>query len=40
VFDASGRDFALFGEADYITAAALDDPELEGFGLEVGVLIA
>ena len=39
VFDVGGRDFALFGEADYITAAALDDPELEGFGLEVGALI-
>jgi len=36
VFDAGGRAFALFGEADYITAAALDDPELEGFALEVG----
>lgn len=40
VFDAGGRDFALFGEADYIHAAALDDPELEGFRLEVGPLIA
>ncbi len=39
-FDAGGRDFALFGEADYINAAALDDSELEGFGLEVGALIA
>lgn len=36
VFDAGGRALALFGEADYITAAALDDPELEGFALEVG----
>ena len=39
MLDAGGGDFALFGEADYINAAALDDPELEGFGLEVGALI-
>ena len=39
VFDAGGRDFALFGEADYINAAALDDPELENFRLVVGALI-
>ena len=38
VFDAGGRDFALFGEADYINAAALDDPELENFRLVVGAL--
>ena len=36
VFDANGRDFALFGEADYIWAAPLDDPELEDFRLEIG----
>lgn len=36
VFDVGERRFALFGEADYITAAALDDPELVSFGLEVG----
>ena len=40
VFDVGGRDFALFGEADFIHAAALDDPELEDFRLEVGPLIA
>lgn len=39
VFDAGGVDFALIGEADYITAAALDDPELESYRLEVGALI-
>mgnify|MGYP001614309925 CR=1 FL=1 len=36
VFDAGGRQFALFGEADYITAADLADEELEGFALEIG----
>jgi hypothetical protein len=36
VFDAGERQFALFGEADYITAADLDDPELESFALEIG----
>jgi hypothetical protein len=36
VFDVGGREFALFGEADYITAAALDDPELESFRFEIG----
>lgn len=36
VFDANGREFALFGESDWIWANALDDPELEGFGLEIG----
>ena len=39
VFDVGGRDFALIGEADYITAAALDDPELESYRLEIGALI-
>jgi len=37
VFDAHGRQFALFGEADYIWAADLSDEELEPFRLEVGV---
>lgn len=37
VFDVSGHQFALFGEADYIWAADLDDKELEPFRLEVGV---
>lgn len=36
VFDAGGRQFALFGEADYITANELDEDGNEGFGLEVG----
>lgn len=38
VFDAGGRDFALFGEADYITATTLDDPELESFRLAISPL--
>lgn len=36
VFDAGGQQLALFGEADLIFAAALDDPHLESFKLEVG----
>lgn len=36
VFEASGRQFALFGEADYINAGGLDDEENEALGLEVG----
>jgi hypothetical protein len=36
VFDVSGRQFALFGEADYIWAADLSDEELEPFRLEIG----
>ncbi len=36
VFDAGGRQFALFGEADYVTANELGDEENEAFGLEVG----
>ena len=36
VFDAGGRQFALFGEADYITANELSDEENESFRLEVG----
>ncbi|PZO52004.1 MAG: hypothetical protein DCF16_10500 [Alphaproteobacteria bacterium] len=36
VFDAGGRQLALFGEADYIWAADLADEELEGFRLEIG----
>ncbi len=36
VFDAGGRQLALFGEADYIWAADLAAEELEGFRLEIG----
>lgn len=36
VFDVAGRQFALFGEADYITANELSAEENEGFRLEVG----
>lgn len=36
VFDVNGRVFALFGEADYITANELDDKANEGLGLETG----
>lgn len=36
VFDANGRQIALWGEADYITANELSDEANEGFGLEVG----
>lgn len=36
VFDVAGRQFALFGEADYIAANELNDEENEGFRLEVG----
>jgi hypothetical protein len=36
VFDVNGRAFALFGEADYITANELGDEENESFRLEVG----
>jgi len=36
VFDVAGRQFALFGEADYITANELSDEENENFRLEVG----
>lgn len=36
VFDAGGRQFALFGEADYIWAADLADEELEQFRLQIG----
>jgi hypothetical protein len=39
VFDANGRHFALFGEADYITAADLNDGELATLELEVGAAI-
>lgn len=37
VFDVSGRQFALFGEADFITANELSDEENEGLRLEIGV---
>ncbi|HRO04715.1 MAG TPA: hypothetical protein PLS69_14030, partial [Terricaulis sp.] len=36
VFDAGDRQLALFGESDLIFAAALDDPHIESFRLEVG----
>jgi hypothetical protein len=36
VFDANGRQLALFGEADYITANELNDEENEPFGLDIG----
>ncbi len=36
VFDVNGRDFALFGEADYITVNELSDEGNEGLGLEIG----
>lgn len=39
VLDVGGRELALFGEADYIWAAALEDEELEDFRLEVGALV-
>ncbi len=35
-FEANGRLLALFGEADTIFVAALDDPEIASFALEVG----
>jgi hypothetical protein len=35
VFDAGDRQLALFGESDLIFAAALDDPHIESFQLEV-----
>lgn len=36
VFEAGGRDFALFGEADYISANELSDEANDGLGLEIG----
>ncbi len=36
VFSANGRDFALFGEADFIYANELSDGGNEGFALEIG----
>ena len=33
-FDAGSRTLALFGEADLIFMAALDDPEVQSYGLE------
>ena len=36
VFDANGRQFALFGEADYITANELNNSGAEDLRLEVG----
>ena len=37
VFNAGERELALFGEADLIFAAALDDPHIESFKLETGL---
>jgi hypothetical protein len=36
VFDAGDQQLALFGESDLIFAAALDDPHIASFALEVG----
>ena len=36
VFDTGDKKLALFGESDLIFAAALDDPHIESFKLEVG----
>ncbi|MGD9968479.1 MAG: hypothetical protein AB7T59_18320 [Hyphomonadaceae bacterium] len=36
VFDVNGRQFALFGDADYITANELSDAENEPLGLVIG----
>lgn len=36
VFDVNGRDFALYGEADYIIANDLGDEENEALGLQIG----
>lgn len=36
VFDAGDRQLALFGESDLIFAAALEDPHIESFKLEIG----
>lgn len=36
VFEAGGREFALFGEADYITANELSDEANEDLRLEIG----
>jgi hypothetical protein len=38
VFACGGRELALFGESDLIFAAALDDPDIASFGLEVRAL--
>jgi len=39
VFDVDGRETVVMGEADYIWVAALDDPELDAFGLVVGAAL-
>jgi hypothetical protein len=39
VFACGGRELAMFGESDVIFAAALDDPEIASFGLEIGAAI-
>ena len=36
VFEVNDRQFALFGEADFITANELSDEANEGLGLEIG----
>ncbi|MBL8547259.1 MAG: hypothetical protein JNL81_12410 [Hyphomonadaceae bacterium] len=38
VFDVNGRAFALYGEADYITANELSDEVNADLGLEIGAL--
>jgi hypothetical protein len=37
VFDAGGREFVLFGEADYISAGELHDPAFAELRLETGL---
>jgi len=36
VFACGGRELVLFGDADLIFAAALDDPDIASFALELG----
>ncbi|MDX2274233.1 MAG: hypothetical protein NW206_02185 [Hyphomonadaceae bacterium] len=38
-FRCGARELVLMGEADFIWATGLDDPELEGFGLEIGAAL-
>ena len=40
VFACGARDLAIFGEADLIYIAALDDPEIASFQLELGAYSA
>jgi hypothetical protein len=39
VFRCGDRELVLMGEADFIWATSLDDPELEQFGLEIGAAL-